>query len=260
MFCEDISQDEKEEDEDEQLNSDNDPEIAMVRRGQQMLHFVVCIDHVCFCSIDIITKFLNTHILSLNFSVKVLSLVLSRLDYANDLVKLVVLIADHLLLVLEDLTIVKITSLIILSIFTSLILYLLLLSGESSLIVLHGAIVLRQLPIDDLFDIVDEVNALFDFFFVHTWVLVWLILIIVHELIKVAQVSLKCGPGRLHQVFGTRNRLPRSRVCDFINLVLETLDSLLGIPVVFLKLVGTHSVLTLYLILIIINIKSIKKE
>ena len=87
--------------------------------------------------------------------------------------------------------IIKITSLIILSIFTSLILYLLLLSSESSLVVLHSAIVLRQLPIDDLFDIVDEVNALFDFFFVHTWVLVWLILIIVHELIKVAQVNNK---------------------------------------------------------------------
>ena len=63
-----------------------------------MLHLIVCIDHVLFCAIDIITQFFDANILRCNLFVKVLRLVLGRLNHANYFVELIILISDLLLL------------------------------------------------------------------------------------------------------------------------------------------------------------------
>ena len=120
-----------------------------------MLHFRVSVNHVSFCTINIITKLSNAHILAFYFRAKVLGLVLSGLDDSNDFVKLVILIPDHLLLVLKDLTVVKISSLVIFIILSTFILDLVLLRGECSLVVFHGTIVLSQLSRYDFFNLVD---------------------------------------------------------------------------------------------------------
>ena len=120
-----------------------------------MLHLVVSVDHISLSAVNIVAKLLDTSILAFNLSVKVLRLILGGLDDANDLIELIVLIPDHLLLVLKDLSIVKIASLLKLTVFTTLILSLLLLGSQGGLIAFQSSIFLGQLPFDNIVDLLD---------------------------------------------------------------------------------------------------------
>ena len=120
-----------------------------------MLHFIVCVDHVIFCLLDIVTELSNACVLTLDSCVKVLGFVLGGLDYTNDFVELIILVTDHFLLMLKNLTIVQITSLVILVIITTLILNLLLLSSKCCLVAFHSTIVLSQLPSNEFFNLVN---------------------------------------------------------------------------------------------------------
>ena len=64
----------------------------------KLRHFVVSILHVVICTFKIISKVLNTHILRSNLRAEILSFVLCRLDYTNNLIKLLVLAFTHILL------------------------------------------------------------------------------------------------------------------------------------------------------------------
>ena len=143
--------------------------------------------------------------MAFDFSVEVLSLVLRCLDHSNYFVKLIVLVANHLLLVIEYLPVVQIASLVILTVLAALIPNFLLLSCKCSLVTLNGSIVLGQLTLDDIVDIIDETYAASNLLFTDARVLVRLVLVVVHELVKVAQVCLQSCPGGFHQVFGTRD-------------------------------------------------------
>ena len=143
--------------------------------------------------------------MAFDFRVEVLSLVLRCLDHSNYFVKLIVLVANHLLLVIQYLPVVHITSLVILTVLAALIPNFLLLSSKCSLVTLNSSIVLGQLTLDDIVDIIDETYAASNLLFTDARVLVRLILVVVHELVKVAQISLQSCPGGLHQVFGTRD-------------------------------------------------------
>lgn len=155
-----------------------------------MLHLVVSVDHIRLSAVNIVTKLLDTSILTLNLSIKVLRLILGGLDDANDFIELIVLIPDHLLLVLKDLSIVKITGLLILTVFTTLILSLFLLGSQGGLIAFQSSILLGQLPLDNFVDLLDEADTPRDLFLADARVLVRLVLIVIHELIKVAQIGL----------------------------------------------------------------------
>ena len=106
--------------------------------------FSVSVDHVSFCVIDVNTELLNAHILTFDRFAEVLGLVLGGFDYTNDVTKLLILIADHFLLVLKDLTVMKITVLVTLSIVTFIILDLPSPGGKRCLVALHSAIALSQ--------------------------------------------------------------------------------------------------------------------
>ena len=120
---------------------------------------------------------------------------------------------------LQNLTVVEITRLVVLAVFPALILNFILLCGECSLAALHGSVVLSQLALNDIVDLVDEIYAAIYLLLADTGVLVRLILVIVHHLVKVAQVSLQSRPGRLHQVFSASDGLARPRVRNLINLI-----------------------------------------
>ena len=136
--------------------------------------------------------------MAFDFSVEVLSLVLRCLDHSNYFVKLIVLVANHLLLVIKYLPVVQIASLVILTVLAALIPNFLLLSSKCSLVTLNGSIVLGQLTLDDIVDIIDETYAASNLLFTDARVLVRLVLVVVHELVKVAQVCLQSCPGGLH--------------------------------------------------------------
>ena len=74
----------------------------------------------------------------------------------------------------------------------------------------------------------------------------WFVLVVVHQLVEVAHVSLEGCPCRLHQVLLTCDRLPWSSVRNFLYLVSESFNALLAFPIVFLELVCTHVVLIHY--------------
>ena len=120
-----------------------------------MLHFSVSVNHVSLCAIDVITELFNAHILTLDRFAEVLGLVLGGLDYTYDCSKLLILIADHFLLVLKDLTVIEITCLVILSIVTFIILDFFLLGGKRCLVTLHSAIVLGQLSSYESFNLIN---------------------------------------------------------------------------------------------------------
>ena len=212
----------------------------MVRRGEQMLHFVVRVYHIRLSSVNIVAQLLNARILALNLRVEVLRLVLGGLDYANHLVKLVILVPNHLLLVLKNLAIVKIACLVIFTIFAPFVLDLLLLGCQGRLVALDGSVLLGQLALDDIVDLLDEPNATRDLLLADAGVLVRLVLIIVHQLVKVAQVGLESGPGGLHEVLGAGHGLTGLGVADLFDLIAKPLDTLLGVPIILLKLISTH--------------------
>ena len=106
---------------------------------------------------------------------------------------------------IKYLPVVKITSLVIFTIFAALIPDFLLLCSKCSLVTLNSSIVLGQLTLDDIVDIIDETYAASNLLLADTRVLVRLVLVVVHELVEIAQISLQSCPGGLHQVFGTRD-------------------------------------------------------
>ena len=79
----------------------------MIGLGEQIIHLAVHIHHVLLCPINIVSQLLNTDILPLNLRVEVLGLVLSGLDDPNNLIKLIILVAQHVFLVCQDLLIAE---------------------------------------------------------------------------------------------------------------------------------------------------------
>ena len=235
------SKDEEEEDEDNDFNDDDAPEVAVVCRSKQVLHLVVHVDHVGLCSVNIVSKFLDLLVLGSDLAFKVLGLVLDRLHNADNFVKLVVLVFDHLFLVKENLLVFHVASLVKLSIFSTLIPVLIgSLGSKSRLVVLDTPVLLGELALHEVFDIIDEVDAAIDFLFVDARVLVRLVLVIVHQLVEVVHVCLKRCPRGLHQVLLTGYRLPGPSIHDLIDLRPQTLNPFLCSPVVFLKLIRAH--------------------
>mmetsp|Transcript_30556 Transcript_30556/g.35857 ORF Transcript_30556/g.35857 Transcript_30556/m.35857 type:complete len:110 (+) Transcript_30556:147-476(+) len=84
----------------------------MIRMREQILHFAVCIDHVFLCVIYVIPQLLNTHVLALDLRIEVLRFIFDSLGNADDFIKLLVLVPEHVFLVLEDLAVVQIARLV----------------------------------------------------------------------------------------------------------------------------------------------------
>ena len=120
----------------------------MIRSSEQVLHLVVSINHVLFSRIDVVCELLNANVLTFDLCVEVLCLVLGRFDYSNNLLKLVILIFEHVLLQTKYLAVVKVACLVKLAIFAPRITLLVLGSGQSSLTILDGAILLREITVD----------------------------------------------------------------------------------------------------------------
>ena len=97
-----------------------------------------------------------------------------------------------------------------------------------------------ELATDQVFKVVDEGDAANDLFLGHTRVLVRLILIVVHELFKVAHVGLDRRPGGLHEVLLASHGLAGPRHSDLIHLNSESLNALLRIPITPLELISAH--------------------
>ena len=109
----------------------------MVRRLDQGGHFVVSILHVFLSAVNVVAKLFDAHILRLDLGVEILSFVLSRLDYANNFVELVVLVLNHVFLDLKHLPVVKVSGLIKFIVLPSFIPLLFLLRGDRSLIIFN---------------------------------------------------------------------------------------------------------------------------
>lgn len=105
------------------------------------------------------------------------------------------------------------------------------------MIVLHRAILFCQLTRYEFLDLIDFLDALSKLLLVYTLILVGLILVVVHQLIKVAQVCLQGGPSCLHEVLLTGYRLPWASIGNLVDLIAKALDSLLGFSIVAVKLV-----------------------
>ena len=74
----------------------------MIRLRQQVLHLAVCIHHIGLCSVHVVSKAFDSHILSLDLFAEVLSFIFGSLNYSNHIVELLILVFDHLLLVLQE--------------------------------------------------------------------------------------------------------------------------------------------------------------
>ena len=154
-----------------------------------MLHFGISINHIAFCTVYVVAQLGDSGILTRDLFTKVLRLILSRLDNSNHFVKLVVRIGDLFLLELEDLAVVKFSCLLKLTIFSATEIFLILCS-QRSLCVVQGPIFLGQLSADEFLNIVDKIDTAADLFFAYSLVLMRLILIIVHQLVKVTEICL----------------------------------------------------------------------
>ena len=154
---------------------------------------------------------------------------------------------------LQNLAIVKIACLVILTIFAPFVLDLLLLGCQGRLVALDGSILLGQLALYDIVDFLNEANTTRDLLLADTRVLVRLVLVIVHQLVKVAQVGLESGPGGLHEVLGAGHGLAGLGVADLVDLIAKPLDTLLSIPIILLKLISTHILFFILKKFIIIN-------
>ena len=110
--------------------------------------------------VNIFTQFCDLRILSLNFRVEVLCLILGGLHDTDDLLELAVLLVEHVLLQPEDLFVVEITRLVKLAVLSTIITSFLLRGSHSSLVVLNGAILLRERTVDHLFHLLDQLNTL----------------------------------------------------------------------------------------------------
>lgn len=76
-----------------------------------------------------------------------------------------------------------------------------------------------QLTRYEFFDLIDFLDSLSKLFLVYTLIFMGLILVVVHQLIKVAQVCLQGGPSCLHEVLLTGNRLPWASIGNLVDLV-----------------------------------------
>ena len=158
-------------------------------------------------------------ILRLDLSVEVLGFILSRLHDSNNFIKLAILVFKHCFLVLEHLAIVEVTSLIVLAVLSFVVLGCVSCGGQASLIVFKTPVLLSELASDEVLDVVDEGDATSNLFLVDTGILVWLVLIVVHQLVEVAQVSLKGGPSGFHQVLLTGDGLTGAGIRDLVHLI-----------------------------------------
>ena len=120
----------------------------MVRCSKQRLHLVVSINHVLLRAVDILSQLLNLCVLSLNLTVEVLRFVLSGLDDSDDLLKLPILILEHILLQPEHLFVIQVARLVELTVLTALVASSLLCGSHSGLIVLDGTVFLSELSVD----------------------------------------------------------------------------------------------------------------
>ena len=100
-----FSKDEKEKNQDQQLHNYHDPQIAVIALSQQILHFAVRIDHILLCLLHLIAQLLDLDVLARDLLLEVLCLILGRLDDADDLLYLVVLIPEQPLLLVKYLSI-----------------------------------------------------------------------------------------------------------------------------------------------------------
>lgn len=99
---------------------------------------------------------------------------------------------------------------------------------------------MSELASDQVFDFVDEDDAASDFFLVYTGVLVRLILIVIHQLVKVTHVGLQGRPRGLHEVLLAGDGLAGPCIRNLIDLPSESLDALLCLPVVSIELISAH--------------------
>ena len=105
----------------------------MVYRFDQGRHFVVRIVHVFFSLINVIPKFLNANILRFYFRSEILRLVLCRFDHANNLIKLFILILNHIFLELQHFLVFQVPCMVEFSVLSFLVDLLFFLSNENLL-------------------------------------------------------------------------------------------------------------------------------
>ena len=109
------------------------------------------------------------------------------------------------------------------------------------MIILDRSILLGQWAIDKLLQIIYFIDTLSDLLLADALILVWLVLVIVHQLIKVGQVGLQGRPRRLHQVLLTGDRLAGACILDLVNLIAKTFNPFLSFSVVALVLISAHN-------------------
>ena len=113
------SKNQKDYDQDGELDRDDYPEEALIGFFEEQLHFGVSIDHVGLRTIYLLVKMLDFLILDFNLSVEVLAHGLGFLHYASDTCNLIILVINYLLLELEYLSVVQISSRLILTIIST---------------------------------------------------------------------------------------------------------------------------------------------
>ena len=49
------SENEEEQNENDKLDHNDHPEVAMIRIREQILHFVISVNHICLCFLDVVS-------------------------------------------------------------------------------------------------------------------------------------------------------------------------------------------------------------
>ena len=122
-----------------------------------MLHLIVSVNHVVFSSANVIRKLLNLRILSFYFFTEILCFVLSSLNNTDNFVKLPILIPYHFFLMLENLSVIQVSRLVIFPVLTASVLLFLLLGSQVSLIIFDRAVFLGQLSLNQLLNLFNQI-------------------------------------------------------------------------------------------------------
>ena len=90
------------------LDNNEDPQLAGVGIGHNLFEFVVNLNHLLVGSVHVDVKTVKHFVLGLDFSLEVLVLVLDVLEYPTQLVQLLILVPYHLPLLLHQLLVIHI--------------------------------------------------------------------------------------------------------------------------------------------------------
>jgi len=109
---------ENEDEEEDDLAAEHAPAHVLIGLLHQALHVVVYFDHLLVCALNVVSDLVERCILVRGLCLEVLGLALDHVGGCEDLVDLFVLLVDVSLLLIQNLTIVKIPGVVIFAIFS----------------------------------------------------------------------------------------------------------------------------------------------